>query len=420
MGIALNWAKFRHPYLFPLEDQVWTAVNAHRREALAANGGTLTGPQFFTTSLYNYFRPDGIRLVPYFPWITLPAEAAPAVGDTVIDQSYRTGSVTAFMPLLLALSVVAVPTVFRRGVSEARRMLRVPLVVGVLVTGGVMAYGYLAFRYTCEFIPALVIGGAIGIAVCNGWMAKRGSVLLKGSAVAILGIATAFSIAAQMLVGFSTAAVTAGGPSLARYLEIQQKLTVPGPGPHLTASPQGPSGGQTDDLHVEGDCDSLWLNTGDRYQRWQRVERRAVLVEVRLEPGFGSTRVQLVTVGTEPEGIASLETNNEGEARVVLVTDAGDQYNGQWFDVLPPGRVLVGVADKPALGYAEVTATPGGFVGYLRSFSWDDEWRAERIEIQPDFENNTALAALGISVREGRGIDPPLCRRLLASQGKVL
>jgi hypothetical protein len=283
-----------------------------------------------------------------------------------------------------------------------------------------MAYGYLAFRYNCELIPALVIGGAIGIAACNGWMAKRGSVLLKGSAVAILGIATAFSIAAQMLVGFSTAAVTAGGPSLARYLEIQQKLTVPGPGPHLTASPQGPSGGQTDDLHVEGDCDSLWLNTGDRYQRWQRVERRAVLVEVRLEPGFGSTRVQLVTVGTEPEGIASLETNNEGEARVVLVTDAGDQYNGQWFDVLPPGRVLVGVADKPALGYAEVTATPGGFVGYLRSFSWDDEWRAERIEIQPDFENNTALAALGISVREGRGIDPPLCRRLLASQGKVL
>ena len=26
-GIAYNWVKFRHPYLFPLEDQVWTELN---------------------------------------------------------------------------------------------------------------------------------------------------------------------------------------------------------------------------------------------------------------------------------------------------------------------------------------------------------------------------------------------------------
>ena len=38
------------PYLFPLEDQVWTGVNERRREALEVNGGTITGPQFFTTS----------------------------------------------------------------------------------------------------------------------------------------------------------------------------------------------------------------------------------------------------------------------------------------------------------------------------------------------------------------------------------
>ena len=38
------------------------------------------------------------------------------------------------------------------------------MVAGVLITGGVMAYGYFATRYTSEFVPALVLGGAIGTA----------------------------------------------------------------------------------------------------------------------------------------------------------------------------------------------------------------------------------------------------------------
>ena len=50
----------------------------HRRDALAANGGGLTGPQFFTTSFMAYLRPDGIRFVDYFPFVTLPAHPAPA------------------------------------------------------------------------------------------------------------------------------------------------------------------------------------------------------------------------------------------------------------------------------------------------------------------------------------------------------
>ena len=64
------------------------------------NGGTITGPQFFSSSFVTYFRPDGIRFVDYFPCITLPAEPARSYGGAFLDQSYRTGSVTAFMPLL--------------------------------------------------------------------------------------------------------------------------------------------------------------------------------------------------------------------------------------------------------------------------------------------------------------------------------
>ena len=48
------------------------------------------------------------------------------------------------MPWPLLLTICATVVVFRPGVDRARRMLRVPLVAGVLVTGGVMGYGYFA------------------------------------------------------------------------------------------------------------------------------------------------------------------------------------------------------------------------------------------------------------------------------------
>ncbi len=91
ISIAINEYKFGTVYLFPLQDQVWTQVNQHRRDALAANGGTITGPQFFTTSFMAYLRPDGIRFTDYFPFITLPAHPAPSYNGAFVDQSYRTG-----------------------------------------------------------------------------------------------------------------------------------------------------------------------------------------------------------------------------------------------------------------------------------------------------------------------------------------
>ena len=62
---------------------------------------------------------------------------------------------------------------FRPGVDQARRTLRAPLVAGVLVTAGVMGYGYLAYRYTSEFVPALVFGGAVGVCALNHWLLRR-------------------------------------------------------------------------------------------------------------------------------------------------------------------------------------------------------------------------------------------------------
>lgn len=409
-GIAYNWVKFRHPYLFPLEDQVWTELNTRRQEALEVNGGTITGPQFFWTSFVNYFRPDGIRFVDYFPWITLPAEPARARGNAFLDQSYRTGSVTAFMPWLLSLTALAAVVVLRPGVDTARRTLRAPLVAGILVTGGVMGYGYLAYRYTSEFVPALVLGGAIGVCAVNHWLLRRPRWVYAAGLV-VMAALTVFSVAAQMLTGFTETALTARGPALQRYLSVQESLSGPQQARLVSRIDGLPRGGSTDDIAIRGDCDAVYVNSGDESQPWVPVEHRSIVFALALSPDFTATTVRLARIESEEPGAIWFMTNNRGQARVFLDTDEGVKP-GYWFDVLPPGEIRVGVRDDPDLGYAEVSSTPGGFVGFLRSFDYDESWIGSSVDVVALDPPTKRLERHGIRLRVERGLDPLLCTRL--------
>ena len=409
-GVVYNWVKFRHPFLFPLEDQVWTDLNARRQEALEVNGGTITGPQFFTTSFVNYFRPDGIRFVDYFPWITLPAEPARARGGAFLDQSYRTGSVTSFMPWLLLMTALASVVVFRPGVDAARRTLRAPLVAGVLVTAGVMGYGYLAYRYTSEFVPALVLGGAIGVCALNHWLLRRRT-WVRAAGLLVMAVAMVFSVAAQMLTGFTETALTARGPALQQYLSLQESLSGPEQARLVTRVPGPPSGGSTDDIAIRGDCDAVYLHSGDDSQPWVPVEHRSLVFALTLDRDFTATTVRLARIESEEPGWIWLMTNNRGQARVLLDTDEGVRP-GFWFDVLPPGELRIGVRDDPELGYAGVSSTPGGFVGYLRSFDYDESWIGSSVDVVATPPPAEKLERFGIRLRVERGIEPPLCTRL--------
>ncbi|GCD89467.1 hypothetical protein [Nocardioides sp. LS1] len=407
-GVALNYAKFRNPYLFPLEDQVWTSLNAHRREALAVNGGTITGLQFFPTAFMAYFRLDGIRFTDYFPFVTTPSHPARAYDGAFLDQSYRTGSVTAFMPWLLALTVLSVPVLFRPGVDLPRRMLRLPLIAGVLVTGGVMAYGYFAFRYTCEFVPALVLGGAVGTVALTHWL--RGRHLLLGAFVGLAALATVFSTGAAMLTGYAAAATTYGGPQLASYLDLQHRLTPDAQRALVTHGTGLPEQGRTDEIYVQGDCDALYLATGEDATPWLLVERRSLVVSVTVSRSADATRVLLARVGTQIPSTVWIQTDGDGRARLLLVTRYGSQP-GQWFDILNPGSIRVGILDRAELGYAEVSSTPGGQVGYVPSSEYDEDWVTHPIDITPVVDT-AAAAARGIGVSVERGLAPPVCTEL--------
>jgi len=407
IGVAFNWVKFRHPYLFPLEDQVWTQLNAHRREALDVNGGTITGPQFFPTAFMAYFRIDGVRFVDHFPFITLPAEPAQSYAGAFVDQSYRTGSVTAFMPWLLAMTVLAALVLFRPGVDQARRWLRVPLVAGVLITGGVMAYGYFAHRYTAEFVPALVMGGIVGTVALTSWLQRRPRWVAR-TGLALAAAATAYSVAASMLVGHTAAAYTAGGPRLVDFLGAQHRITPDAQAELVTFSEDLPSGGSTDELWIRGDCDALYLNSGDRYDEWLLVERRSLVVVATLEQDFRAGRVQMMRVLTDKPRSVWLQTSRRGQARVQLVNESGT-YSGPWFDVPAPYQARVGIRDLAELGYAEVSSNPGGYVGLVRTFEWGQDWVSSPVEIVATEPDPRELEAVGLRLRTDRGLTPSLC-----------
>ena len=409
VGVVISELKFDSFYLHPLSEQVWTSVNAHRREALAVNGGSLTGLQFFVTSLIAYFRLDGIRFVDYFPWITLPADPVQAYGSAFVDQSYRTGSVTSFMPLLLLLTVfTTVALVVRRSRPELRELL-FPLTAGVLTTGGVMAYGYYSMRYVTDFVPALVLGGCIGFVILGQWLERRRG-LARGFVAVAVG-ATAYSVVAHLAVGLPAAAITYAGDPLNRYVSLQARLSGSALADRVVSTDGVPTGGATDQLAVQGDCDALYLNTGDAYREWAVVAARDLVFTITREAAARPGTVPLFDVSTGATG--RLQTRADGRLRIILTDIETDGIVGKWRRI-PASGLRVRVENKTEAEHYTVSLEPGTDVGGVVNTSHDDAWVYTPATVAPSIAAELAAAPLGLKVTSARSKAPALCRRVAA------
>lgn len=418
-SIALNLYKFDSVFMFPLQDQVWTQVNEQRRLALEANGGSLTGPQFFTTSFMAYLRPDGIRFVDYFPWITLPAEPAPPMHGAFVDQTYRTGSATSFMPLLMVLLLSATVACFRPRARTGLTVFRGPIVAGVLTTGGVMGYGYYSMRYTSDFVPALVVGGAVGTALLAGFVqerrAARAFALVVGTAV------TLFTLVAQLAVGYYTTAIYYRGEPLADYVALQHRLSGDALADRVTAGSGFPTGGRTDDLAIRGDCETLFLHTGDLYEPWLPVEQRDRVITLTRAGDLEAGNARLLEVeGTAPMSI-DLEVNERDEYRFHVRWD-DNRVATQWVPFPPAGAIDIGIRNRldvllweftvPQNLYADVPQT----IANLPSSYFDEDWKA----LEGDITMNDAATewrSLGLKMSTSLGHDLALCRSLADMAG---
>jgi len=411
IGVAVNEARFDHPYLFPLEDQIWTQVNEQRRIALERNGGTLTGPQFFTTSFMAYLRPDGIRFVDYFPWITLPAHAAEPYHGAYPDQVYRTGSAPAFMPLFALMLLVSVVAIVRPRASRTLAAMRLPLLASILLTGGVMNYGYYATRYTTEFVPAFVLGGAVGTALLARALGRRPRLAIP--AVAVASVLTLFSVGAQMAIGTAGAAFIHRGAPLLRYVEWQHRWTPGSQAALVSRISELPSGGDTDDLAIRGDCDALYLNTGDKYEPWLPVfERDRVLVftpSEQLAPGLAD----IVSVDGRRSGGVQIQVGGNGQVRFI-VDNGEDRVYGPWLDPPTGGGVRLGIRNRIDIGYYEFDSAPGTVTGYIPSVYFDEDWDSLPALLTVTADPG-ALAHLGLSLEERPGLPQAICEDLLRS-----
>ncbi len=179
---AVNYLKFHR--LVNAPSNVNYLAQPRRLTALE-RGGTL-GVRYLPTNLVQYLRPDTLHLGRAFPWVTFRmTQYAPVlhIGHVHFDTLELPASITATTPILLVLAVVGTVAALRRP-----SVLLIPLgagVVGVLLIAGFFAE---TPRYLAEFLPFLVVGSAIGLAVVVRWAPRRRWLKSSLCALAVLAL----------------------------------------------------------------------------------------------------------------------------------------------------------------------------------------------------------------------------------------
>ena len=159
---AINEARFGTLFSLPLNRQVFTFIDHQRQITLAANGGSLFGVKFAPTTLFQYARPDAIRLTSHYPFVDFPLHRAHVFGHVIFDTLDRSSSVTASMPGLLLLAIVGTVFLVRRRGLLARAVA--PAAIGLAAgTVFVTTIAFVTNRYLADFVPPLVLLALVGV-----------------------------------------------------------------------------------------------------------------------------------------------------------------------------------------------------------------------------------------------------------------
>jgi hypothetical protein len=260
---AVTYAKFGLPFGLPMAEQVWAHINAHRRYFLAANGGKAFSFSFIPSTLWAYVNPSAIRFSSLFPFIAAPATPAHAVNKVVLDQTYATTSITAASPLLFLLSCWGLVTAFRpKGVGN-ERLTRLVVIGAAIATGGILVWGYIAYRYVADLMPLLIIASAIGLV--DIWRRLQGrSIGVRGWTLAAVCAVGLYGIAANMAIT-STPSTWFSKTQVSNFVAAQQSWTPVALHATAVSGSVLPYYAPAGTLFVAGHCDALYRSTGDSY-----------------------------------------------------------------------------------------------------------------------------------------------------------
>jgi len=271
-SVAVNMAKFGIPVGLPMEDQVWTHLNAHRRVFLASNGGKYYGLKFLPAAALAYLQPLGVRFGTVFPFVSLPAAPAKTLG-VIFDNTYQTASAPATMPLLLVLSAVGAFAVFRRKAVDKLKSLRWVLLCLCFPVAVTLVWGYLATRYLADFMPLLVLGAILGmLELWRRWDGRsrhgRPNRRPRIVAVAAILVLTVYGIVAN--VGISiTPAEQWRQSQVVRYVQFQKSVGDLIGSPvtkDVVRGPQLPYWAPAGEIFIVGNCAGFYISTGQTFQ----------------------------------------------------------------------------------------------------------------------------------------------------------
>jgi hypothetical protein len=217
---AFNVAKFGTLFSVPYEHQAANAVVPERAAILAANNGTLVNVSALPTNLWQYLRPDAVRLDGAWPWVRLPTWRPTVFGDVRYDMLDFTSSVTATMPLLFVLAIGGVVAMIRtkaRSAVATLGSLDLPVLGAACAAIPSLVFVYITERYMADFLPLLVLPALAAFHVFVRWArsstANRrwvvaGSVVLGAlalwSCVANVSIARDYQLGRERVTNFRT------------------------------------------------------------------------------------------------------------------------------------------------------------------------------------------------------------------------
>jgi hypothetical protein len=309
----VSWAKFGGLFDVPYGSQLFTSASAHRRAFLAANGGTLFNIKFVPSTLLAYLRPDALRFGWVFPFVTLPSVPARAVAGVVLDQSYRTTSMPASMPLLVLLGGWGLVSAFRRRLVGHARLFRILLIAAATGTLGTLVLGYIGNRFLADFIPLLVVASAVGLVAVWKGLDGRGR-RVRGGVLACVAALGCFGVVANLGVATEAGRLAGQGERLRDYVAIQKSVSdITGHPLKVHRVTRLPGWAPPGELFVVGDCAVLSISSGEyQFPQMLTVDRPPDVTVDLIYHGPDQGLIPLVTVGQDPSAVVSVEGRRTG------------------------------------------------------------------------------------------------------------
>ena len=268
---AFNYAKFETFFSVPYDAQVESQINPHRQDVLALNHNSLFTLKAIPSQLWQYFRPDAIRIHGTFPWVGGPTGFPTVIGDLLFDQREHTVSITAGMPLLVILAIVGLVALVRR---PALSVLRLSAIAALVVLPVSLSILFIAQRYASDLLPLLLLLAIPGLFTSITWLERlavpwRRVVVAIGAVLVALGCWTGVAVALEYQRDLSSlVTIDVRRDYVDWQWSIANRLGFGAP-PVLTGETL-PAPMHRGTLFIVGACAGLYVSDGEE---WNAVER---------------------------------------------------------------------------------------------------------------------------------------------------